>query len=42
MSTREVWSESYGRDVSDEEAQEILCNMRDLAIAMLRATGDLR
>jgi hypothetical protein len=34
--TRAVWSQAYGRDISDVEAVEILSNVRRLAEATIR------
>jgi hypothetical protein len=34
--TRIVWARAYGRDVSDDEAMEILMNVKRLAEALLR------
>lgn len=38
--TRRVWSRAYGRVIADEEAIEILMNVRSFAETMLRATGE--
>jgi hypothetical protein len=38
--TRRVWSVAYGRVIADEEAIEILMNVRRFAETMLRATGE--
>jgi hypothetical protein len=38
--TRRVWSKTYGRVIADEEAIEILMNVRRFAETMLRATGE--
>ncbi len=35
--TRRVWSKAYGRVIADEEAIEILTNVRRFAETMLRA-----
>jgi hypothetical protein len=35
--TRRVWSKAYGRVISDDEAVEILMNVRRLAEVLLRA-----
>jgi hypothetical protein len=35
--TRRVWSKAYGRVIADEEAIEILMNVRRFAETMLRA-----
>ena len=34
---RRVWSKAYGRVISDDEAVEILMNVRRLAEVLLRA-----
>ena len=34
--TREVWSRAYGREVSEEEAIEMLVNVKRLAEVMLK------
>jgi len=34
---RRVWSKAYGRVISDDEAMEILMNVRRLAEVLLRA-----
>ncbi len=34
---RRVWSKAYGRGISDDEAVEILMNVRRLAEVLLRA-----
>ena len=34
--TREVWSKAYGREVSEEEAIEMLVNVKRLAEVMLK------
>ena len=39
--TRRVWSLAYGRVIAEEEAIEILTNVRRLAEASLRATGEI-
>lgn len=36
--TREVWSEAYGRSVSEDEAIEMLLNVKRLAEVMLNVT----
>jgi hypothetical protein len=40
--TVEVWSECYGRQVSEEEAVEILVNVRRLGEAILKAKREVR
>ncbi len=35
--TRRVWSKAYGRVISEDEAVEILTNVRRLAEVLLRA-----
>jgi hypothetical protein len=35
--TRRVWSKAYGRVISDDEAEEILMNVRRLAEVLIRA-----
>lgn len=35
--TQKVWSEAYGRTVSEEEAMEILTNVKNLAEALMKA-----
>ena len=35
--TRRVWSKAYGRVISNDEAEEILMNVRRLAEVLLRA-----
>jgi hypothetical protein len=37
---RRVWSKAYGRVISDEEAVEILVNVRRLAEVLLRAEDE--
>jgi hypothetical protein len=37
VETRRVWSKTYGRVIADEEAIEILMNVRRFAETMLRA-----
>jgi len=37
---RRVWSKAYGRVISEEEAIEILMNVRRLAEVLLRAEGE--
>lgn len=37
---RRVWSKAYGRVISDEEATEILVNVRRLAEVLLRAAEE--
>ncbi len=37
--TREVWSRAYGRPVSEDEAIEMLLNVKRLAEVMLKAAG---
>jgi hypothetical protein len=37
--TREVWSRAYGRPVSEDEATEMLLNVKRLAEVMLKAAG---
>jgi hypothetical protein len=39
---RRVWSKAYGRVISDEEAVEILMNVRRLAEVLLRAEEEKR
>jgi hypothetical protein len=34
--TRRVWSQAYGRVISDDEAVEILANLYQFAAALLR------
>jgi hypothetical protein len=38
--TRRVWSPIYGREISDDEAIEILTNVKRLAEVLLRAEGE--
>lgn len=38
--TREVWSKAYGRPVSEDEAIEMLLNVRRLAELMVKAAGE--
>jgi hypothetical protein len=40
--TRRVWSKAYGRVISEEEAIEILTNVRGLAEILLRAEEEKR
>jgi hypothetical protein len=37
--TREVWSNAYGRPVTEEEAVEMLINVKRLVWATMRAMG---
>jgi hypothetical protein len=37
--TREVWSKAYGRPISEDEAIEILLNVKRLAEAMQKVAG---
>jgi len=37
--TREVWSRAYGRPVSEDEAIEMLLNVKRFAEVMLKAAG---
>lgn len=37
---RRVWSQAYGRVISDDEAVEILMNVRRIAEVMVRATEE--
>ena len=39
---RRVWSKTYGRVISDEEAIEILTNVRRLAEVLVRAEENQR
>jgi len=38
--TRRVWSRHLGRIVTDEEAIEMLVNVRNAALAIMAASGD--
>lgn len=38
--TRRVWSSYLGRDVSEDEAVEMLTNVRNLTLALLAAMED--
>ncbi len=38
--TRRVWSKAYGRVISDDEAVEILANVRRLAEILLKAEDE--
>ena len=38
--TRRVWSKAYGRVISEEEAMEILTNVRRLADVLMRAKAE--
>lgn len=40
--TVEVWSECYGRPVSEEEAVDILVNVRRLGEAILKAKREMK
>ena len=40
--TRRVWSAEYGRVISEEEAVEILANVRRLADVLVRAQREAR
>lgn len=40
--TRRVWSKAYGRVISEDEAIEILTNVRGLAEILLRAEEEKR
>ena len=37
--TQEVWSKAYGRPVSEDEAVEMLLNLKRLAEVVLKAAG---
>ena len=38
--TREVWTKAYGRSVSEEEAIEMLLNVKRLAEVVLKIAGE--
>ena len=38
--TRELWSQSYGRVITPDEAVEILMNVKQLAEALLNAADE--
>ena len=40
QSTRRVWSKVYRRPVGEEEAQEILMNVKNVAEVVLKATSE--
>jgi hypothetical protein len=40
--TKEVWSRNYGRAVSDDEAIEMLINVKQFAEVMLKAADTER
>lgn len=40
--TRRVWSPLYGRDLSDDEAIEILLNVRPFAEVLLKSARERR